>query len=433
MAVRHWQSAVRLMLTGGMAITLVGTPSAAASAASPDVGRLSDARLIEERAQFGLPVDATSIDRLRVAGADVGSREWGIPMTAAEMDKVDLGRRMAFAHAAAVQVIPRAASAAVYAGSYIDQPAGGGLVILVTARDATLEADIAELMPRDSIGYAIRVVDTSYKELDAARKEAWSAATAGILATPVISTSIDERGNRVRVWVAAEEYPAASRAAARLAAHLGVNVEIKAGTVEDPAACASRNDCHTPFRAGIKVDNCTMGFHIARNAAPADLQFVTTGHCGDREFTHPSFGVIGSTLESEWREGGWDIQRVQMPNSQGTNRIYGESRRVHGRRDPIQDETVCASLRMANLIDCGTVSDADRDYIDGLCGCRIINAADTTGIDIVGGDSGAPVYVRADADSAIAVGLASTQTSDLVAKLGPAFAHWGAGVVINGP
>jgi hypothetical protein len=289
-------------------------------------------------------------------------------------------------------------------------------------------------MPRDSLGLGIRVVGTSYEELRRAREEAWSSA-AQILGTHVISTAVDERGNQLRIWVPAEAYGDATSALAALEAQLGAQVELKAGSREEPAACNSRNDCHTPFRSGIKITGpatCTMGFHIARNAAPFDLQFITTGHCGNGEWSHPAFGVIGSVLESEYRNDGWDIMRVQMPDNQGTNRIYGEVRRVHGRRDPIQGEAVCASLRMANLIDCGTVSDADRDYIDSN-GFHIVNAADTTNIDIVGGDSGSPVYVRADADSAIAVGLAATSTSDLVSKLGAPFAHWGAGVVVGGP
>lgn len=121
-----------------------------------------------------------------------------------------------------------------------------------------------------------------------------------------------------------------------------------------------------------------------------------------------------------------------MPDSEATNRIYGEVRRVAGRRDPLQGEAVCASLGNRNVIDCGTVGNANAEYNDDN-GLHIVNAADLTGVDIVAGDSGSPVYVRASASQAIAVALAATSTSDMASKLNAPFAHWGAGVVVGGP
>ena len=80
----------------------------------------------------------------------------------------------------------------------------------------------------------------------------------------------------------------------------------------------------------------------------------------------------------------------------------------------------------------GTIADTNVAYVDSN-GLRIVNAADLAGININGGDSGSPVYVRSDADSAIAVALAATSTSDFASKLNAPFAHWGAGVIVGGP
>jgi hypothetical protein len=419
-------------------------PSHSLTAISPAPSRAhapdsSDARLnqgIAERSALGLPTDAESMSRLGEPGVDAGSGTWGIPMTQDEMARIDVSGRMQFASLVAARVLPEAQLSPAYAGAYIDQQGDGGLVVLWTSAQPGLESDLAARMPDPSRGLSFRVVSVSYDTLMRAKETAWSAQASEVLGAKPLAVAIDEKGNRLVVYVAPSLFEAAKPQVEQLAGLVGAPVSVKVGEVEEPASCNSRNDCHTPFRSGIKITRgsteCTMGFAIARDANPADLQFVTTGHCGGGDWDHPGFGTIGSVLESEYRDGGWDMMRVQMPNSQGTNRIYGEARRVSGRRAPIQDELVCASLRITNWIDCGTVSDTDRDatYNNGFV---IKSLADTTGIEILGGDSGSPVYVQATSTSALAIGLAATSTSDLVAKLGAPFADWGAGVVISGP
>lgn len=361
-------------------------------------------------------------------------------MTANESQRLELQARMTFANGVAERVVPFARQLPTYAGVYIDQTAGGRAVVLLTQPDPGVEAGIEALLPSPSRGLDIRYVKATYRELEAAMAAVWSRPPSALRGTDILATLLDERANAIIVQVPHDALERVAKKQEALQDQLGVQVVVTGGQVETPAICNNRDDCHTPFRAGIRITSpdmgCTMGFHIARNVAPFDMQFITTGHCSfgalSDDWSHAGFGFIGQVLETEYVNNGWDIMRVQMPDSEATNRIYGEVRRVAGRRDPLQGEAVCASLGNRNVIDCGTVGNANAEYNDDN-GLHIVNAADLTGVDIVAGDSGSPVYVRASASQAIAVALAATSTSDMASKLNAPFAHWGAGVVVGGP
>lgn len=401
--------------------------------AADPVGAVND--IVEERLAFGLPADAESIRAATAEGLAKAQAEWGVAMTETELASVDLQARMAFAQSVAVAVLPQAQSLDTYAGAYIDQANDGSLVILLTSRDEEAEQKLRSLLPAPTRSIEFREVPTSYAQLEAAMREAWSADVEQAIGAKVVKTAIDERGNQVRVWVEGRAPDQASEDKAQ--AGLGVRISVNTGSIEDPAVCNSRDDCHTPMRAGIRIVNnankgCSMGFMISKGSDP---QFMTTGHCSfnsGTSWSHTGYGPVGAVLETEYQNNRWDIMRVAMPDNEATNRIYAEVRRVQGRRDPIQGEAVCASLGRTDALACGTIADADVAYNDGN-GLHIVNATDLTGINIQGGDSGSPVYVRSSTTQVIAVALAATDTSDLASKLGLPLSHWSADVVYGGP
>ncbi len=146
---------------------------------------------------------------------------------------------------------------------------------------------------------------------------------------------------------------------------------------------------------------CTMGFHITIGT---DHQFLTAGHCG--YFTPDTWyhkglqplngGLVGAELATLYADGGKDIMRVQMANSQASELIYGVGGNTHVNADwgdAQVGETLCRSGARSDNIDCGTLgarwtswtSDtANPDYT--------VWGGDMNGILLVDGDSGAPLY-----------------------------------------
>lgn len=161
-------------------------------------------------------------------------------------------------------------------------------------------------------------------------------------------------------------------------------------------SCNSRTDCHSPMRAGIRLNGCTMGFHIQLGS---DEQFVTSGHCGPnggtKTYTHSGYGTVGSTTSDLWNSG-YDAERVQISDSQDSNRLYGwaTSSNITGSRNPGPAETICSSFGYSNHVQCGSIRSTSTSYtLEG----QTLYGADHDGISVTGGDSGSPLHRTNDA------------------------------------
>lgn len=137
-----------LGIAGLLAISLVWPASASSSdpSFSSSLAQVSNAtdNLIAERGAFGLPTDPVTLLRLTRDAQDVGTADWGMPMTAAEEAEVDMPGRTAFADQVARTVLPAVRSWPTYGGAWIEQRAGGSLVVALTTsndqRDRPLRA-----------------------------------------------------------------------------------------------------------------------------------------------------------------------------------------------------------------------------------------------------------------------------------------------------
>ena len=161
-------------------------------------------------------------------------------------------------------------------------------------------------------------------------------------------------------------------------------------------SCNSRTDCDTPMRAGIRLDGCTMGFHIQLGS---DERFVTSGHCGPnggtKTYTHSGYGTVGSTTSDLWNTG-YDAERVQISDSQDSSRLYGwaTSSNITGSRYPGPAETICSSFGYSNHTQCGSIASTSTSYtLEG----QTLYGADHDGISRTGGDSGSPLHRTNDA------------------------------------
>ncbi len=95
---------------------------------------------------------------------------------------------------------------------------------------------------------------------------------------------------------------------------------------------------------------------------------------------------------------------VQAPDSQATNRIFDEAARIIGWGSPVTGQAVCASLTKHNWVDCGTILD---DFVSYSMNGYTFFGGKYSGISIIGGDSGSPVYRRETSTTASILGVVS--------------------------
>jgi len=221
----------------------------------------------------------------------------------------------------------------------------------------------------------------------------------------LFAVAVDVRANRLRVKVDAASTGAVEAQLPSLVELLGVPITAEVGSPGIEEDCISRDDCHDPFKAGIRIRKgsassssiCTMAFHTVMGGD--NETFVTAGHCGysgSNDWYHTGKGYVGEELKTQYYSFGRDIMMVNMADSQASMTIYGEGARlVTGSEMPTVGQNVCASLGNSNIVDCGTIND---DFLfwgpsGNACGC-VIGGADHNGISTAGGDSGSPIYRR---------------------------------------
>lgn len=99
------------------------------------------------REMFGLPADRGDVADLIDSDRDVGSGEWGFPMTEQEEAELDIPGRERFVHATQDELLPYAEKLDGYAGAWVDQAHGGRLVIGLTKVTTTIRAVLATTAP----------------------------------------------------------------------------------------------------------------------------------------------------------------------------------------------------------------------------------------------------------------------------------------------
>ena len=363
----------------------------------------------------------------------------GLALTEDEVKELELDARAAFAHAAASSVIAYARSLPTFAGVYIDQPAGGEVVILLTEVTSAVVAELQAREPSPSRGIRIEQARYSQVALRQAATTAWTVWSDLADNRELFSVAVDVPGNRIRLEI---EGPAANLDAgleAELAHILGVPVVIAGGERHEPTAqtCTSRHRCYDPTEAGTFIAQntsagtryCAMGFHITIGT---NEQFLTSGHCGFDTNTYwyqlygPGFGNEAGTLFANY---GDDVMKVEFPDAQASDWIYAAPSTLHagGYRAPIYGEYICASLPKQTNLDCGTVADDFLSYtLSGAWGTYVLYGGSAAGMTAVTGDSGGPVYAPIGSQ-AVALGVMSS-TGEAFGLLSETMPIWGATV-----
>lgn len=381
------------------------------------------ARAATERANWGLPSDGTTVASLLGSVRDVGTEQWGIPMTQEEQDALDLPGRMAFASEIKRSAVPFVNALRASGGVYIDQHQNGGLVVLLTESSEAIEAEIAARMPASSRGLRVARVTHTEAQLKEGWARAWDVWNEVAPTLRLQGAGVDIKQNRVLFEVAPVDLEGAQGILAALEALLGVRVGVEARAEEEymDTSCTSRDSCFSPTKAGTEiykgaidsVSECTMAFHVVCD--DGDIEFVTAGHCGYggsnnwyiKDGTSDGL-LLGSEQKSLYVSGGQDIMRVQLPVGQPSHLIHGESR-VYGGSGacPIPGQAACASRGTSNVVDCGTVRTLSTSWLSNTANITV-KGGDMNDVLSEPGDSGSPIFDRLDTEHWGTVGVLNT-------------------------
>ena len=281
---------------------------------------------------------------------------------------------------------------------------------------------------------AIHVVAFTQELLVDEMERLWSVVGPDEAQEIVISVSVDVATNGLVAVLNSDPSLSirASSTAAALADAARVPIAIAFGSPERDANCASRSDCDSPMRAGIRVNKgsrynsygCTMGFN-ARTGTGNEV-FMTSGHCGtsgSNSWYHPGYGYLGSEILNK-HSSGYDVMSVDMPDSQASGKIYwntSTTRNVsgyYGNHQLYTGMSICMSGRVSGNL-CGTITSVYTSW----GGSPTMYGGDASFIPYFG-DSGGPVYRHVSSSTNMAVGVVATtggkfvRIADSLSKLG---------------
>ena len=368
---------------------------------------------VRARLEFGLPATSNGVAQLMGSVSDVGSEEWGFPMTAAEAKAVDVGGRMKYESEFDESVVKFVRSLPTYAGVSFDQRDGGRPTVRLTHLDEATVTAIRDLDPDPTRGMRVLAVKTSYWDLVAAAERGEAALRAEDRSVPFNGVGVDVLGNRVRFYVD-PGFIVDPGIQSRLEHTLGVDVTFAAKARANDTACTTnRSNCANPMKAGIRIDRgnvgnawwCSLGWIVSDGA---DEQFLTAGHCGygtPHQWYHGGYGsgAFGTEIDypdgpdgTLYRAGGKDVMRVSLPDAQASRQIFDEGGVVQMKATatPLVGQAIVYSGARTDQLVTGTVTDDWLSWISDTANPDITVWGSDASWTTLKGDSGAPVYRR---------------------------------------
>jgi len=307
--------------------------------------------------------------------------------------------------AAHEELIPFVRTLPNFGGVWVDQVAGGDLVVGLTNPDAATIATIEAKRPKDSRSVQIVATRHTAAELEAAVRAVSRSLRTQHPGVTLVGVARDLVGNRVRAEIAPGSVDDLDALAAQLTALANVEVVVAQVVPGHDVVCTSRDNCYNPMKAGNRVRDgsvsganwCTQGFLVTANGTTNEY-FLTAGHCAvygaSNTWYHKGFGYLGPEVATAYGWDGYDVMTVGWPDAQNSRLIYGVSgtQIITDARDPITNEGACFSGAGTNAVVCGTVTVDFRNWISETCDCEVWGG--DTNLAPIPGDSGAPLYHR---------------------------------------
>ena len=332
-----------LLLMCIVAVSILGSATRSVAA----VSETEVDRGVYMRDLYGLRADRAYVEELISSTRDVGSLEFGMPLTKAEADDLELNDRANFEAAVSVDLVPYLETLPTYAGEWIDQKDGGSLVVMLTKHQDQVIADIKSRMPKPSRGVRFEIVDSTWVELEEALERSPSVAKSIVPSARFSIGEINTQKNRLDLRFV--EGAASLKAdEASLEASLGVKVSVgsspRTTQMENCGNGSGVENCWNPLRAGVRVYwrtyndpwICTMGFHILKDGNP---QWLTAGHCVyDKDTSNKMF-------HSQWfHNPGGDAPYEHIGEQKGS--LYNETDKIDAARIGQQFGAAEASARI---------------------------------------------------------------------------------------
>lgn len=291
---------VRRLLLVWMVFALVGAVGVQPTSAADDAATTELANELRFRRDFGLNAEAPYVKSV-MADSSAYSDRYPVALTPAERQEMD--RRIAMEdEMAALEQYARAQPS--YGGHWIDQPAGGTIVVAF-AGDADLHAPaVGALAPPGADVNTVNVART-FSDLEALDERIWDEVRGlqegGIL---VRHWEVDVRANRVLVGVEGLTDAATAELQVRYGDGLSA-VESRNPTFTSHTGCTSRTNCYgPPIRAGISGGGwqaypCSIAFLIH---AGSNVGWLTAGHCAQSTGVvwYHNGGSIGTIRATCW-------------------------------------------------------------------------------------------------------------------------------------
>jgi hypothetical protein len=301
---------------------IVATASSTLLVGVPALGDDNATRQFREK--WGFATSQSLIDTL--ANDPTANREYGYPLTDAEVDSLEMRGRIdsdlvdLHAHIET--------NSNKFGGVYLDNRAGGEVVVQTVRSTTDSNRQEAKSLIPDRWSVRFEEVENSYGEL-ASTHEAINnlLRERHMLVTAV--TGIDQMlgENVLRIRVLPEDLDSV-RTFLRDEFRPGL-FRFEAGGYDRPTACVDRFECwHDPLRGGLNYtpDGCTIGFMVYNTSSQRRL--LTAGHCliesGNATRYHDG-NSIGDEGPNSFYDGSWsDFGILKMQGAQGMSghKIY---------------------------------------------------------------------------------------------------------------
>ncbi len=190
------------------------------------------ARAISSRRRAGLDTDLDIVREIMQDPYQPASEQFGFPMS--EDDFWDINSRSHFSHQLHAELVDHVKSRRIHGGTWIDQRAGGALVIALTEEDPRIIAKIDELVPKDpDLGWRLVIVPMTRKELNRAFNRAWKVSKEVDPTAMLWSVGRDDMNGRIEMMYDPDDVKRMRARKDELEKELGVPVRITSGRVRD--------------------------------------------------------------------------------------------------------------------------------------------------------------------------------------------------------
>lgn len=286
------------LVVAGVLGLLLGTVIGQAVASPPELGASSVSEYADGRASLGFASDPETVQSVyREFGLDP---MWGLPFTPEERAEIDRRTALQGLFSESDNLALRELEG--FSGFYFDHSADGAPTLLTTSPEAT-ETELVSAIGSDLAAVVrIRPADWTYEQLkwtvdEIGRLAGSDVEIRGFSFATVTHVRLDTPHNRVVVGIEPAMWEAAARNG--IWDTFSVPVATEPARPSEPEVCTSRENCHSPLRAGVQVwrtgaGGGTLGFGVWRGN---DKQYLTAGHFGWGTFTHSTI-TIGSTQQT---------------------------------------------------------------------------------------------------------------------------------------